>query len=331
MAEDATAQGGEAPFHPDPHRDGGGGGLVDGRALWVHARDGTRLRLGLWPADPAGMRGAVLLFPGRTEYLEKYGATATALAARGLATLAVDWRGQGLADRPLPDRRNGHIAHFAEYQDDVATMTAAAARLGLPRPWRLLAHSMGGAIGLRALLNGLEVRAACFTAPMWGIAMRAPVRWLAWALTAPRHLNGLGRFYAPGTGPASYVEATRFEDNMLTTDPDMYRMLQRQLRDHPELSLGGPSLGWVGEALREAAALARAPAPRLPALTLLGGNERIVDNDAARRMMARWPGGVLREFPGAEHEILMETPTRRAEAIAAAVAFFDAAPSGATA
>lgn len=324
MAENAEPLDG-APFHPDAHRDGAGGPLAPGRAFWLRAGDGVRLRLGLWPADAGGARGTVLLFPGRTEYLEKYGATATALAAAGLATLAIDWRGQGLSDRLLDDPAIGHVARFGDYQRDVAAMVAAADSLALPRPWFLLAHSMGGAIGLRALLNGLEVRAACFTAPMWGIAMNPVLRPLAWALTAPRHLLGLGRLYAPGGGPKSYVDTATPEDNMLTTDPAMFRMLQRQIADHPALSLGGPSLTWAGEALREMHALARLPAPDLPALAMLGGRERIVDNAAARRMMARWPGGRVVEFPGAEHEILMERADLRAEAIARAVALFDGA------
>lgn len=323
---DTGAEIDDAPFYPDPHRDGGGGGLVDGRAIWCRAQDGLRLRLGVWPDDPGRMRGTVLLFPGRTEYLEKYGVTATALAGRGLATLAIDWRGQGLADRLLADRNIGHVARFGDYQHDVAAMLAAADRLALPRPFYLLGHSMGGAIGLRALHGGMAVRAACFTAPMWGIAMSPPVRLLARVLTAPRHLGGLGQFYVPGTGPLSYVAATAFEGNLLTSDPGMYRMLQRQIRDHPDLSLGGPSLTWLGEALGEVRALARAPLPDLPALTLLGGNERIVNTGTVRRIMEWWPRGTLHEFPGAEHEILMETPALRTEAIDRAVTLFDSAP-----
>ena len=58
---------------------------------------GVRIRVGLWHRQ--GPAGTVLLFPGRTEYVEKYGRTARLLAARGLATLVIDWRGQGIADR----------------------------------------------------------------------------------------------------------------------------------------------------------------------------------------------------------------------------------------
>lgn len=40
------------------------------RAVWVQAVDGKRIRLGHYPG---GEKGTVLLYPGRTEYIEKYG------------------------------------------------------------------------------------------------------------------------------------------------------------------------------------------------------------------------------------------------------------------
>ena len=70
---------------------------IAGKAYWTHASDGVRIRLGVY--HPDGATGTVLLFPGRTEYVEKYAPAAGELAQRGLATIVVDWRGQGLADR----------------------------------------------------------------------------------------------------------------------------------------------------------------------------------------------------------------------------------------
>jgi len=155
-------------------------GPSTGSALWAHAADGQRIRLGVWPKS--GAKGTVLLFPGRTEYIEKYGPAAQDLAQRGLATIAIDWRGQGLADRMLDDARSGHVEAFEDYQKDVNAMLAAAETLNLPKPYFLLAHSMGGAIGLRALHQGLPVQAACFTAPMWGIGLAPHLRPLAWIM-----------------------------------------------------------------------------------------------------------------------------------------------------
>ena len=127
-------------------------GPEGGRAFWVTAADGVRLRLGLWTHP--GAQGTVLLLPGRTEYVEKYGRAAGDLRARGFATVVIDWRGQGLADRPLDDPMSGHVGDFAEYQLDFDAMVGFARAQGLPEPYYLMAHSMGGCIGLRALLRG---------------------------------------------------------------------------------------------------------------------------------------------------------------------------------
>lgn len=295
-----------APFHA-----GIADGPAEGAAIWTRAADGTRLRVGLWPRADAW--GTVLIFPGRTEYIEKYGATARDLSARGLAAVAVDWRGQGLADRPAHDRELGDVAGFAEYRQDVAAMLAAARASALPEPFFLLAHSMGGCIGLRALHDRLPVRAAAFSAPMWGIRMTAAARPLAWALSGGATMLGLGRRYAPGTGRRSYVTETGMAGNMLTSDAATFALMQDQLRQHPNLSLGGPSLRWLFAALREMRALRRLPPPALPALCAIGSDERVVDSGAVHNVMRRWPGGRLEVVPGAQHEILMERePIRRA-------------------
>ena len=125
-------------------------GPEGGLGHWVHTEDGLRLRLGLWPN---GSKGTVLIFPGRTEYIEKYGGAAAALAQAGYSSLAIDWRGQGLSDRLLSDRLIGHVRRFSDYQRDVQTLMAAARALDLPKPYFLLAHSMGGCIALRALVQ----------------------------------------------------------------------------------------------------------------------------------------------------------------------------------
>jgi len=292
------------------------------RAFWVAAPDGARVRAGLLGAGEAG---TVLLFPGRTEFVEKYGPAGRELAARGFGTLAVDWRGQGLTDRPLHDPATGHVDRFVEYQSDVAAMLGAADELGLPRPWHLVAHSMGGAIGLRALYSGLPVASAVFTGPMWGISLSPILRPAAWALTTVSRPLGLGGRIVPGSDASNYVLESDFEDNLLTTDPEMFAWMKAQLRAHPELALGGPSMTWVNEALFETRALRRRPAPPVPGLCVVGENERIVDVSAMRARMAGWPEGRLEIETGAEHEIMMERDEIRTRFFESAAAHFEAA------
>ncbi|MBW7922842.1 MAG: alpha/beta hydrolase [Rubellimicrobium sp.] len=285
--------------------------------IWRRADDGVRLRIALWQA---GGRGTVLLFPGRTEYVEKYADVAAALTGAGFAVASIDWRGQGLSDRLASPASMGHVRRFADYQRDVAALVAAAG--ALPRPWHLLAHSMGGAIGLRALHRGLPVASAAFSAPMWGIAIPARKRAAAWVLSTGARLVHMGARFAPGEGPACYAATAPFEGNTLTTDRDRYLATQAELQAHPELALGGPSLGWLGAALWETRALARLPAPDLPALALLGGDEAIVEPGPIRDRMAHWPRGRLAGFPGARHELLMERAPVREAALAQVIGIF---------
>lgn len=309
----------DAPFHKDV-----AGGPENVRAAWVEATDGVRLRAAIWPADAA--QGTVLLFPGRTEYAEKYAEVAGDLCAAGLTTLAIDWRGQGLADRLLPDRMPGHVGHFDEYQRDVAAIVAFATAERLPKPWYLLAHSMGGVIGLRALIEGLPVERAAFSAPMWGISLGASLRPAAWTLSFAARAAGLTDRYAPGTSRGAYQSDTPFESNLLTHDEAQYARLAAQTTAYPDLALGGPSLGWLGAALSECRRLARRPSPATPCVTLLGTDELIVDTAGIRSRMARWPNGRLITIDGGRHECLMETPPRRALALSAVLEHFDALP-----
>ena len=295
-------------------------GPPEGFALWRHAADGVRVRLAVWPQ---GTKGTVVILPGRTEAVEKYGPTAIELARRGYAAVTIDWRGQGLADRPPGAPMTGHVARFTDYQLDLAALMAVLPALGLPAPAHLLAHSMGGAVALRALAADLPVRAVAFTAPMWGIRIAPALRPLAWALASGARAARMGLRLAPGTDLTNYVAIAPFEGNVLTTDAETFAWMKAQLALHPELGLGGPSMRWLHEALLECRRLSALPSPALPALTFLGAREKVVDVPAIHRRMARWPGGTLAIVPDAEHEVLMETPAIRTAALDRIAALFE--------
>ena len=100
------------------------------RAFWLTASDGVRLRGVVWAG---GRRGTAVLFPGRTEFAEKYGRVARALVARGFAVAVIDWRGQGLSDRQPLNPMLGHVEDFRDYQRDVAALLDLVAELGAAR------------------------------------------------------------------------------------------------------------------------------------------------------------------------------------------------------
>lgn len=304
--------------HPVFHAD-----LADGppggRAWSVRAADGTGLRIATWAG---GDRGTVLIFPGRNEHVEKYGRVARDLAARGWSSAAIDWRGQGHSDRAPGAGDRGHVDDFAQYQTDVAALLATVRAAGLPEPLHLLAHSMGGAIGLRALAEGLPVRAAAFSAPMWGLQMSVWLRPIAHGAAAVGRRAGLALREVP-TGPReSYLAVTPFDANALTTCRETYAWMVAQTRRDPRLALGRPTFRWLHAAMADLRALRRLPPPGVPVLVGIAGEETIVDNAAIRRLAGAWPGARLETYAGARHELLMERAAIRARFLDATVDAF---------
>lgn len=287
-------------------------------AQFVRAADGTRLRVAIWHAGKQGgqsgaPRGTILFAQGRSEYLEKYGNIIPLFLDRGFNVAAVDFRGQGLSDRPLGHTRSGDIEDFSLFQQDMTALTEHIQSAGLPGPRILVAHSMGGCIGLRAILNGLNVQAAVFSAPMWGVKLP----W--WSKPIARPLAGLvnalrlGHLRVPGTGAASYCTWAEPETNLLTSDPAAYQRQRDILLAAPDIGLGGPSFRWMSRALSETASLARSPNPPIPILTFLGGDEDVVATEAITTRMALPGQCTLVTIPGGRHEMYFETQSIRDE------------------
>lgn len=287
----------------------------NGLANWTQADDGIRLRIGHWKSTTSE-NGTILVFPGRTEYIEKYGRTVTDLVELGYSVLVVDWRGQGLSDRITEDPMTGHVIRFTDYQKDVSAMLEAAVELDLPKPWYMLGHSLGACIGLRALIEGLSVAASAFTSPMWSIKLPAVKRAAAWPLSWAAQSLGQGHVYAPGTNGSSYVLSTPFEDNRLTNDPDMYQYFIRQATTLTDHQIGGPSMGWLFQTLKETNALTKMPSPDVPCLALCGTHDELIETTVVQRRMARWPSGTFEQIHDAKHDLLSEVAAIRRETVA---------------
>ncbi|TRW96883.1 alpha/beta hydrolase [Paracoccus sp. M683] len=291
-----------APFH-QLHNDR----LPAAEAFFTKADDGVQLRLACWRTHGAA-HGSVLLFPGRTEYVEKYSQTAARLNAVGLTVLAIDWRGQGLSDRLQDDPRPGHIGDFSDYQRDVVEMVVAATELDLPRPWHLLAHSMGGCIGLAALHNELPVQTAAFSAPMWGINLRQMPHGVALGMAYIAGRLGRGGHAAPGSGASgTYVLDEAFSANLLTHDAAEWARMVCEADAWPDLTIGGASFDWVAKALNECTRLSGLPSPDYPVMVSLGDGEKVVSSSAIRDRVERWPDAQLLSLARCRHEAMMET------------------------
>jgi lysophospholipase len=278
---------------------------------WLEGRGGVKVRVLTAPATIANPRGSVIVAPGRTEFIEKYFEVLRELQARGFAVFCIDWRGQGLSGREV---ENGVKGHFASFDDPVNDLSTALKLLGdvLPRPHIGLAHSMGGAILLRALqTRRIELDGAVFTAPMWGIQGLTDM-----AKKYARFMVSLG---AGGTFAPSVEKKWKrenFKRNPVTHDKDRHARCQGLVAEEPRLALAGPTIGWVAaaadatEAFLTPGSLAHV---RIPILVLTAGEEQLVDNASHGVVLEQLPDARHITIAGAKHEILMEVDPVRAQ------------------
>ena len=290
-------------------------GPENGVAYRIRADDGVSLRIASWKYEGDVNYGTVFLFPGRTDYIEQYGQCVTDLNERGFSAMAIDWRGQGLSDRAADHPMKGHVGHFHEYQKDVAAFVATAEQLKMPKPWFLLGHSMGGSIGLRALIEGLPVSACAFTAPMWEIHLPPIMSKIALPLTWVLKSAGMKTSFFPGQSSETYVLRESFGGNTLTSDSEMYEYWVNLAKSLPDRQTAGPTTGWLYQALAENRRLVALPSPDVPCLCYYGQEEAIVGTEAIDARMASWKNGRLEVISSARHEILMETPVIRKRAL----------------
>lgn len=279
--------------------------------LWFEGRGGVKVRAAIAPAKGAGLRGTVILAMGRTEFIEKYFEVIGELQQRGFVVFILDWRGQGLSDRLLPNPLKGHFESFDDPVNDLASALRLFAQR-LPRPHITLAHSMGGAIVLRALqTRRLDADAAVFSAPMWGIAnlgemSRSFLRFM--------HAIGAGHLYAPGVDKKWKREQWR--RSTVTQDKERHARNMGLVLEDQRLALAGPTIGWVAAAadmcdgFMAPSALASI---RIPVTVVTAGREQLVDNRQAVALSHILADCELVNVPGAKHELMMELDQYRAQ------------------
>ena len=293
----------------------------------IRTPDNVTLRFARW-APPPGRKGTVCVFQGRGEFIEKYYETVRDLRARGFAVATLDWRGQGLSDRALDDRRKGHVRDFYQYGLDLDTFMEQVVLPDCPPPIYALGHSMGGAILVRACHDGRRwFDRVVLSAPLIGLP-RAGLLRLAPPILSLMRLTGRGTAYCPGVATAP-LGREGFLGNVLTSDPVRFARAIAVMEAEPRLALGGPTVQWVSATLRATAEFAEpsyAGTIRQPILMVAAGHDQVVSTTAIESFAANLLAGSHLMLPGARHEILQEQDQYRKQFWAAFDAFVPGTP-----
>lgn len=278
---------------------------------WLEGRGGVKVRVMTAPSTRGPSHGSIIVAPGRTEFIEKYFEVIRELQGRGFSVFCIDWRGQGLSGREVDNPQKGHLVSFDDPVNDLATALKLLAEK-LPRPHIALAHSMGGAIILRALqTRRVDLDGVAFSAPMWGIAgLNNLGKWYVRFMTS----IGGGGLYAPGVEHVWKREV--FKKNPVTHDKERHARCQGLITEEPRLALAGPTNGWVVaavDAMDSFGQLGALANVRIPILVATAGQELLVDNVRHEIIVSQLPDARHITIDGAKHEILMELDQYRAE------------------
>jgi lysophospholipase len=294
----------------------------------ITTSDNWTLRTARWSCGEA-CAGTIVIFPGRTEFIEKYFEVIGELLNRNFDVAILDWRGQGLSGRLTNNPRKGHIGNFRAYERDLDALLQQVVAPYLRPPWFALGHSMGGAVALSMAHGGRAPFARMVLAsPMiniYGLRFGAAKRVLVKALL----MLGQGRRFVPGGSPIPYM-SLNFEGNVLTSDPRRHARGAAILTAAPDLAIADPTIGWTNAAFRIMRRFEDVEYPRrilTPVLILAAGGDRLVDTAAAEQFASRLKAGKCITLEHASHEILMERDVFRELFWAAFDAFLPGEPA----
>ena len=291
-----------------------------------HAGDNWAIRRIDWQgANPP--RGSLLFLPGRGDHYEKYLETLAYYADAGWCVTAIDWRGQGDSGRLLDDREVGHIDDFATWIADLR-MFWSGWKLENPSPHVVMAHSMGGHLVMRALVEkAIDPDAAVMSAAMLSIQTGGLP--LSWNHAFAKFMVTLGKGeVAAWKVSEKPMSPMSMRGKMLTHDDDRYEDEIAWWKLRPNVKLGPPSWHWIERAIASIRML-EAPglleAVRTPILLLATTGDQLVSTprviaDGKRLLYAE----TLIFGKEAAHELLREADPVRDQCLSRINSFLDA-------
>ena len=263
---------------------------------------------------------AIMISSGRTEAAIKYKELIFDLYKIGYSVYIHDHRGQGLSGRMLEDPDMGYVREFQHYIDDMHQFYRQEVEPKNHKAVFLIAHSMGGAIGMTYLEQFPDdFQAASFSSPMLELPNGA--------CGGTKLLMGKKIKYAMGQGPYR-EEPVRFSKNKLTGSELRYNRMNAAYLAEPRARLGGATYQWVNESCDQFEYMEEHIGQiETPFIIFSAENEQIVKEKGHQRFveLAQEQGKDARGYliHDAQHELLIEKDQQRMQTINQTLWFFE--------
>lgn len=251
---------------------------------------------------------AIVISSGRTEVVIKYKELIYDLFMNGYSIYIHDHRGQGMSGRMTPNTEMGYIDSFQYYIDDMKYFYDNFVESRSYTKKYLLAHSMGGAIGMTYLQQyPYDFNASSFSSPMLGF--KPGICSIVNLIDKEQPNFAIGQ--------TEYNDQKNdFEDNALTGSKIRYDRMLKVYQEHPKARLGGVTYTWLRKSCEQFEYLFKnIENIETPFILFSGENEDIVNARAHFKFIdaSKALGKTCEylELENAQHELFIETDSIR--------------------
>ncbi len=248
--------------------------------------------------------GTVLVLHGFTENTYKYSELIYSLIRNHFSVVAYDQRGHGRSGRTegLDNPSVTHVDRFEDYVEDLGIVCRTLLS-GLPKPWKILSHSMGGAVSSLYLEKHPETfSAAALCSPMIAPNTSFPSA----AAFVMARMNCLFRkdkkapfFMKPYAGPEDFATSC-------ATDPSRFAWYDAVKAAHTEYQNSIPSWRWIAESIAVTRKILAPGAPEsiaCPVLLSSADKDYSVMHEPQQQFIDRVPNGKYIFVKDSRHEI----------------------------
>lgn len=254
-------------------------------------------------------KGTIVILHGRREVMEQYTEVIEVLKNAGYTVWSMDWRGQGgSCKNKLYPSSCGHVDSYDLYIKDLAEFLHTIVDLNATNKAHLIAHSMGGHIALRYMIE-------CPSPPIDRLILYSPMIDIITPMNYDVSRRCAQFVCAMGLGTFTFKDGftdQRFEHNLLTND--WTRWLDH-MQKYANFDVPGYSYQWISETFKSIDLIHRYTPEQFdrlqsPVLLLSGGQEKVVPIESLDWLFSKINQDCVRKrhihYLNAKHCILRE-------------------------